>query len=621
MLCSHEGDRQRYATGRLTPAARLCVHLPASVGRKPPGVPLLDCPAVPTGATSRRRNIAYFSLLISALLLVSNVNAAEPVAAKRPQTGAPPTDATRQRLLLFLPGGPLVVDLIISSDGKSLAAQRDALSDVMLKIAAPDGKPAKWPDAIARLRQWFDPPMDNEGNEPRNAKQEVRRYDRNDNGLVEREELPRFLVDLKGIGPIFKLDDSRQSARSGGSPLMQLLDADADGALSAAEIDAASDRLRLRDADDDQWVTEVELRGAIAELPSPDLQPSTAQGPPLYVHMGAKPNWGSIYYAVAERYQRAGEITADCFPLVPTLVASLDKNQNHTLDRIEIEELATIDPHITLNTAFARPGEAQRLAVAQVPDEMGSIQQKDPYPGQVLLLQWGRVALRISASDLLGQLREPKLSQGMLERGDADKNGYLDSREFTAAGQVVARHFDVCDRDHDGKIYVAELEEFLRQWSAPLASQVRVSVSGGEDALLSSVDTVGGRDLSLREQRGMAKHLRAMDVDNDGCVSAHELPSQLVLTLRRGDLPVEAGNQDFDLVGTVLSSSRRSVPDSPPWFARMDINADGDISAREFLGTREQFARLDVDGDGLVNLVEAQAAAAGGAPVAEPQPK
>ena len=40
----------------------------------------------------------------------------------------------------------------------------------------------------------------------------------------------------------------------------------------------------------------------------------------------------------------------------------------------------------------------------------------------------------------------------------------------------------------------------------------------------------------------------------------------------------------------------------------MDRNRDGDVSRREFLGTREQFDRLDRDHDGLIAPAEAEAA-------------
>jgi hypothetical protein len=40
----------------------------------------------------------------------------------------------------------------------------------------------------------------------------------------------------------------------------------------------------------------------------------------------------------------------------------------------------------------------------------------------------------------------------------------------------------------------------------------------------------------------------------------------------------------------------------------MDRNGDGDVSPREFLGTRAEFKRIDTDGDGLIDAREAERA-------------
>jgi hypothetical protein len=41
----------------------------------------------------------------------------------------------------------------------------------------------------------------------------------------------------------------------------------------------------------------------------------------------------------------------------------------------------------------------------------------------------------------------------------------------------------------------------------------------------------------------------------------------------------------------------------------MDCNQDGDLSRREFLGTREQFVQSDTDSDSLISADEAEAIA------------
>ena len=51
----------------------------------------------------------------------------------------------------------------------------------------------------------------------------------------------------------------------------------------------------------------------------------------------------------------------------------------------------------------------------------------------------------------------------------------------------------------------------------------------------------------------------------------------------------------------------------PRWFRAMDLNQDGYLSPREFLGPPEVFRQLDADGDGRISAAEA--ARAGRRPV------
>ena len=47
---------------------------------------------------------------------------------------------------------------------------------------------------------------------------------------------------------------------------------------------------------------------------------------------------------------------------------------------------------------------------------------------------------------------------------------------------------------------------------------------------------------------------------------------------------------------------------APAWFQKMDHNKDGDLSPREFLGSRADFERIDSDHDGLIDPKEAEKA-------------
>ena len=46
----------------------------------------------------------------------------------------------------------------------------------------------------------------------------------------------------------------------------------------------------------------------------------------------------------------------------------------------------------------------------------------------------------------------------------------------------------------------------------------------------------------------------------------------------------------------------------PLWFRKMDVNGDGDVSEREFLGSKEDFQRINTSGDGLISVEEAEKA-------------
>ncbi len=69
-------------------------------------------------------------------------------------------------------------------------------------------------------------------------KQAVRRFDSNRNGLVDRDELRHFLIGGEGLLALTR-NNSSSSASARESPMWQLLDTNADGALSTAEIEAA----------------------------------------------------------------------------------------------------------------------------------------------------------------------------------------------------------------------------------------------------------------------------------------------------------------------------------------------------------------------------------------------
>jgi len=79
------------------------------------------------------------------------------------------------------------------------------------------------------------------------------------------------------------------------------------------------------------------------------------------------------------------------------------------------------------------------------------------------------------------------------------------------------------------------------------------------------------------------------------------------LTLGRGGLSGLSTAIPAAVVRTMNTPAPTPTSAGPKWFLRMDRNRDGDISRREFLGSRAQFSRLDRDKDDLIDPSEAAA--------------
>jgi Ca2+-binding EF-hand superfamily protein len=144
----------------------------------------------------------------------------------------------------------------------------------------------------------------------------------------------------------------------------------------------------------------------------------------------------------------------------------------------------------------------------------------------------------------------------------------------------------------DGKPYPLRWNEYLTRWFRFLDSDADGFLDGKEAArapyprvledLLSNPYSY-----ALRE----APPFEDFDRDRDKRVSLDEFLRYYYVAGQPGSTPAP-------------SPPRRG----PLWFRKMDRNGDGDVSQREFLGSRDDFRRMDTDGDGLISLEEAQRA-------------
>jgi hypothetical protein len=112
------------------------------------------------------------------------------------------------------------------------------------------------------------------------------------------------------------------------------------------------------------------------------------------------------------------------------------------------------------------------------------------------------------------------------------------------------------------------------------------------------------RRLGEREVREAVARVSSWDRNGDGVVSSDEIPHNFQMSIARGQV-VPAANPRVAHSGVTVPAV--STAAGPSWFRKMDRNRDGDISRREFLGTRADFDRMDTDKDGLLSPGEAAA--------------
>jgi len=187
---------------------------------------------------------------------------------------------------------------------------------------------------------------------------------------------------------------------------------------------------------------------------------------------------------------------------------------------------------------------------------------------------------------------------------DSDGDGTLQSSE--AAPSMFGRSLPLVDRNRSGSIDAQECDRYLTELLVPYmrvsACRAAFWTSAPGSGLFDALDADRDRRLSRLELRGAAT-ARDFDRDGDGRLQAAEIPRTFV---------VLAGPSTADLRRATVDSllpvewAARTYGNQPAWFERMDGNADGAISWREFLGKRDAFQALDSDGDGLIAPAEAR---------------
>lgn len=521
-----------------------------------------------------------------------------------------------ERFLLLLPGGPVVVQVAMTVDGKPFRTKREALLDEMLAAADTDkdGK-ATWAEALrspiftlSRVRVVND----------QQARSYLTMFDRNKDELVDRGEARAFLARYFQGGAFYlttaaqargrtRVISNGQVVTGGGATadVKLLLDTNSDGTLSKEEIANAADRLKSRDANDDDLLYSNEIAGSASGARN---QPTAAGGvarpavqtQTVAVMLGPTVTAAELFAALTQRYRNdKGLVVAESLAGVPGLFETLDADKNGMLQQDETLALNKMEPHVELEVALGGKGKGG-LKVGRMAEGLESSGETKAS----LALALPGVNLSFVASTAAARTYDySRTATSYLTRYDGDKNGYIDEKEL---GTNFARMAQMWDTDGDKKIFAKEIEASYRRTQAPLMSQVRASAVTQGNPLFQTLDLSGDGRLSLREMRTASKRILTFDADKDGEISASEIPTTIAVTFAQGYGGYNYG-RTVQRPGSA-TTGQTTAKDQPEWFTRMDRNGDGDVTLKEFLGEKADFEKLDTNKDGFIEPSEAKAA-------------
>lgn len=375
------------------------------------------------------------------------------------------------------------------------------------------------------------------------------RYMKRQEDSVDRNEA-RWLLAQWTPGPaLLNLRHGFGSERANIAPLWALLDRDQDGILSQEELSAASERLADADANGDEDVEMTELRRFMLSSPKiSDESGNTVSSSPipgkLLITIDDDTNFESLYADISKFYAAGRTLAAGECDASGELIQRLDSNQNGIWDLDETVRLREISPDLTMQVQLGTSDEPEAgLSVQQLSSALGPAEQ----------------TLRASDELITVDLRRCMLELSAAQSGSALANQSLDQVAIGAVmdGYPVLR---MLDRNHD-------------------------------------------RRLSRRECKAIRSVLESQDKNNDGQVMWIELRLPVRICVTLGPMVHQILREPS--WPAALPFAEPEQPEAPPWFVTMDSNKDGDLSRKEFLGTRDQFKALDADNDGLLSVKEA----------------
>jgi Ca2+-binding EF-hand superfamily protein len=468
----------------------------------------------------------------------------------------PAAPAAPERVAVLTPGGPLLLDVRFTVDGKPHSSSIASHVQRVLEAgdSNDDGK-STWKELVDD-RDYLEKEMPKApAADSRPMKELIERYDENRDGRIQEAEAAAWIGRDMGVSAKgFALRSTRtyRPVPRATSQVWHLVDTNRDGRLSREEISNSANRLLSMDADDDRVLAPAEMASLREQLASSGQQRMYVGRESSHyaaLHLEPDTEFDRVHYLLSDLYSPQQDLGPTSFSELVTHFEKLDASEDDWFDHEELAALRTIEPHATVLVSFtnAEGKKAGKAAIEVKPLITEVATSPQPSPDRVVV-SLGNTRLILSAH----QFAAP-------------------SDEEQTSAQKVARE------------------------------QVRLMVHDQADAVFEALDTNADGQLGEREIALAPQQFADRDRDGDGQLAGVEFPYAMIAAFMRGEDP----SQRSFYVPT--SYSPQYAPDQPlpDWFAHADLNGDGDVSRREFLGTPAHFDRLDTDHDSYVTAAEA----------------
>jgi Ca2+-binding EF-hand superfamily protein len=430
-------------------------------------------------------------------------------------------------------------------------------------------------------------------------------------GKVTRDGMASYYR-LAGLSPFMPFVQDRSAEGDElTDALFRELDRDRDGKLSKDELLGAEAILRKLDLNDDEIITPEELVPVVTDPNVPQQPRNRVQimaDKGSFLLVSPEDTSGRLAFAIMSRYDKdqSEKLSRTEFPVDKKLFDQIDADQDGELDTQELGKYLSLAPvDLEINVSLGQlPENGMPIDLPQANGPASPLMTATRrLDNAALSLTVGDAAIDLRASAgvpvYLDSVRQFLTYQFQLV--DTAKRGFI-NRKQADQNPNLSGLFTSADRDGDGKLYLKELTTYLDLLSKAVSSCSVAMVTDNGRGLFDLLNTQRDGRLKLREVSQAWARLAPMGKDDQ--IDRADLPHQFQLFVSQGQPAAFALGAMAP--GGAMDRRPTATARGPLWFRKMDRNGDGFVSAREFLGSKEDFQRIDADGDGLISPEEAE---------------